>query len=144
MKKPTLPPESLVGCPYKRGGTNEADGFDCFTLLEYVRRVYFGRKTPHAGIPAADIPSAQAAALAIYRATGGREYMHPLWVATDPVDGCAVALGRSKYGRLHHCGVLVGNNVMHALDTCGVVLSPLERIGDLYGRMEFYECRSWS
>jgi len=144
MTRPTLPPESLVGVPYKRGGTSPAEGFDCFTLLEYVRRVYYGTKTPHAGIPAAEIPSAQACALAIYRATGGREHMPSPWVQTDPVDGCAVALARSKYRRLHHCGVLVDSYVMHALESVGVCMCPLERMWNLYGRVEFYACRSWS
>jgi hypothetical protein len=142
MTRARLLPESLVGSPYKRGGTNEAEGFDCFTLLEYVRRVYYGKKTPHAGIPAADMPSMQACALAIYRATGGKEQVSTVWYRTDPVDGCAVALGRSRYGRLHHCGVLVDSHVMHALETVGVTMCPLERMWYLYGRVEFYECPS--
>lgn len=143
MKRPAQPPESLVGAPYKRGGLNDTEGFDCFTLLEYVRRVYYGRKTPHAGIPAPELTSTQAAALAIYRATGGRENVPSPWVACTPDDGCAVAMAISRYGRLHHCGVLVGENVLHALENVGVVMTPALRIPDVYSRVEFFECRSW-
>jgi len=132
----------LVGTPYKRDGASPTEGFDCFTLLEYVRRVYYRRATPHAGIPAPDIPSAQAAALAIYRATGGREHMGSPWIESDGAQGCAVALGRSRFGRLHHCGVMLDGGVLHALETVGVAFMPLERVGLLYARVEFYECRS--
>lgn len=132
----------LVGTPYKRGGTTPADGFDCFTLLEYVRRTYYKRATPNAGIPADDIPSPQAAALAIYRALGGREHMPSPWREVEPADGCAVALGRSRYGRLHHCGVLLDVGILHALEGAGVVYTPLARAPMLYARVEFFECRS--
>lgn len=141
---PPSPALGLVGAPYKRGGTDAAEGFDCFTLLAHVRRVYYGRKTPHAGIPSPALPAAQACALAIYRATGGREHLNHLWTPTDPVDGCAVAMANSKFRRLHHCGVLVADVVLHALNGCGVVASPLDRVWYLYPRVEFYECRSWS
>jgi cell wall-associated NlpC family hydrolase len=132
----------LVGTPYHRGGMDPVQGFDCFTLLEYVRREFYGRDTPTAGIPAADLTSAQAAALGIYRALGGHEHTPGPWVSCDPVDGCAVALGRTRHGRLHHCGVLVENQVMHAMESVGVALSPIERIFYLYARVEFFECRT--
>jgi len=136
------PALGLVGAPYKRGGTNAAEGFDCFTLLEHVRRVHYYRPTPVAGIPADDMPVTQVAALAIYRALGGREHMPTPWREVEPVDGCAVALGRSKFGRLHHCGVFVDGGILHALESVGVVFTPLERAWYLYKRVEFYECRS--
>jgi len=132
--------QHLVGRPYKRGGTTVLEGFDCFTLLEHVRRECFQRATPHAGIPAADIPSMQAAALGIYRATGGQELVSTIWLPCEPADGCAVALGRRRLGRLHHCGVLVDGHVLHALESLGVVMVPLERVWYHFARVEFFEC----
>lgn len=130
----------LVGVPYVRGATDPAVGFDCFTLLEYVRREFYGRTTPTAGMPAPHLTSAQAAALGIYRALGGHEHTPGPWVPCEPTDGCAVALGRRRFGRLHHCGVLVDSHVLHALNSAGVVLTPIDRIWYLYSRVEFYEC----
>lgn len=130
----------LVGAPYKRGGTNAAEGFDCFTLLRHVRRVYFQLATPVIGIPSDRLTSAQAAALAIYRTLGGRERLPRLWAECEPAQGCAVALGRYKVARLHHCGCIVNGGALHALESCGVVWTPWERVLDLYKRVECFEC----
>lgn len=132
--------QSLVGVPYRRGGTSREEGFDCFTLLAHIRRECYARDTPHAGLPAPEIPSAQAAALAIYRATGGQEQVSTVWLPCKPRDGCAVAMGRRRLGRLHHCGVLVDRFVLHALESLGVAMMPLERCISVYPRTEFFEC----
>jgi hypothetical protein len=142
MNRPPHPAAGLVGAPYKRGGTHAGEGFDCFTLLAHVRRVYYNRDTPTAGIPAGHLNSAQAAALGIYRALGGYEHVPGPWVSCDPTDGCAVALGRRLHGRLHHCGVLIAGDVLHAMESVGVALSPIERIFYLYSRVECFECRT--
>jgi hypothetical protein len=133
----------LIGTPYARGGASPGDGFDCFTLLEYVRRVHFGRATPHAGIPTARLSAVHAAALGIRRALGRASDQLPSpWVACEPVDGCAVGLARCKWGRLHHCGVYLDGHVLHAMDGVGVVLTPIERLWFIYSRVEFFECRN--
>jgi len=132
---------SLVGTPYRRGGVTPREGFDCFTLLRYVRQHCFGKPTPTGGIPAEDVPSARAAALGIYLALGGKERMGSPWLElTAPEEGCAVALGTWKVSRLHHCGVLVNGGVLHALEGAGVVYSPMLRVRELYARCELFEC----
>jgi cell wall-associated NlpC family hydrolase len=136
------PAMKLVGNPYRRGGDSPRDGFDCFTLMRYVRRHCFERETPAGSLPAQSMPSAQAAAFGIYRALGGRERIGSPWYECTPAPGCAVALGVYKVSRLHHCGVTVGDGVLHALESCGVVWTPLLRVRELYARVEFFECRA--
>lgn len=130
----------LVGAPYKRGGDSVVQGFDCYTLVRYVRAAYFGVATPILGIPSSTLTSGQAAALAIYRTLGGRERMPLLWAECDAYPGAVVALGQYRLGRLHHCAVVVNAGVLHALETMGVVWTPLDRLRDLYKRVEFFEC----
>src|SRR5262245_60093284 len=90
MQHPAL---ALVGTPYARGGFSPEEGFDCYTLMQYVRHTYFHLKTPGIGIPSPRLPSATAAALAIFRALGGRERVASPWLElARPVDGCAIAL----------------------------------------------------
>lgn len=131
---------TLVGTPYKRGGASVIEGFDCFTLLRHVRAAYFNRLTPIIGIPAEGLPSGQAAALAIYRTLGGRERMPVLWAECGAHPGAAVALGEHRVGRLHHCAVVVNSGALHALEVCGVIWTPLDRLADIYKRVEFFEC----
>jgi len=144
--KPLLdhPAFKLVGAPYRRGGNSPRDGFDCFTLVRYVRKHSFLRETPTGGIPSEKLPSAQAAALAIYRALGGKERVGSPWLECDSADGCVVALGHWSVSRLHHCGVVIGDGVLHALESCGVVWTPMRRIHELYARVEFFECPIYS
>ena len=135
-------PMELVGVPYKRGGTDPASGFDCFTLVRYVRQEYFGRETPAGTMPTEHLTSAQAAALAIFRALGGQERINTPWVECEPAEGCVAALGMWKVSRLHHCGVLVNAGILHALESPGVVWMPIERVWDVYARVEYFECRT--
>lgn len=132
----------LVGLPYVRGGNHPAEGFDCYTLMSYVRQRWFHRATPTVGIPSARLSPVRAGALGIFRALGGKERIASPWIECARACGCAVALGRWRIGRLHHCGVVIDQGVLHALHTTGVVWTPLDRLRDLYGRVEFFECRA--
>jgi hypothetical protein len=135
------PAMTLVGTRYAVGGQTPRDGFDCFTLARYVRRHCYGRETPTGGVPVEAMKRAQASAFAIYRATGGRERIAPPWIElAHDAEGCMVGLGRWRLRRLHHCGVVVGSGVLHAMTGCGVVWTPLARLRDIFARVEFFEC----
>jgi cell wall-associated NlpC family hydrolase len=130
----------LIGIPYLRGAETPRDGFDCFTLVRYVRKNWFSRATPTGGIPAEQLTSARKAALAVFLAFDGKERIDSPWLECDPCDGCVVALGVWKVSRLHHCGVIIRDGVLHALPTAGVVFTPMRRLREMYARVEFFEC----
>lgn len=138
---PLASPLQLVGASYVRGGVTPEVGFDCFTLMAYVRWHWFAKPTPFAGIPARKLSTAQACAIGIARALGRGESIDVPWRAiATPSEGCAVALGRARLGRLHHCGVWIEGGVLHAYESIGVVWSPGWRVTDLFARVECYEC----
>lgn len=133
-------PLELVGVPYARGGVSPELGFDCYTLLAFVRWHYFKRITPVGTIPARTLPASRACVVGIRRALGHRDALPSPWERiTTAREGCAVALGLSRIGRLHHCGVWIASGVLQAMDGIGVAWTPGERIRDLFARVEFYE-----
>ena len=140
-RAPFVSPLQLVGVDYVRGGVTPEVGFDCYTLLAYVRWHWFDKPTPFAGIPARKLTAAQACAIGLRRAFGQRERMASPWrQLMVPLPGCAVALGRLRLGRLHHCGVWVADGVLHAYESLGVVWTPGARVPELFARVEYYEC----
>jgi hypothetical protein len=140
-RAPFASPLELVGTPYVRGGVTPDDGLDCYSLMAYVRWHWYGRRTPLVGIPARPMTTAQACAWGIYRALGGRERLASAWTQLrEASEGCAVALGRLRASRLHHCGVYVEGGVLHSFECIGVAWTPAERMPHLFARVEFYEC----
>ena len=130
-------PLELVGVPYLRGG-DDSRGFDCFTLVRYVRARWFARATPLTYEPSVSTRALVSIQLGFARCTRGAE---PLWSVCAPQLGCVVGLARTHHGRLHHCGVLVGEGVLHCQESAGVMLTPLDRLRELYGQVECFECR---
>lgn len=143
-RAPLASPLKLVGTRYTRGGVTPETGFDCYSLLCYVRWQWFHRRTPFAGIPARKLTCAQACAIGIRRAlTDHPDWVSP-WLRQDvPTAGCAVALAHTRFARLHHCGVWIEGaqgGVLHASEVLGVAFIGSDRLRDLFGRVEFYEC----
>lgn len=136
-------PLLLIGTPYARGGVSPVQGFDCFTLLAYVRWHWFGKLTPMVGdIPKRKLPPGVVCAICLRRALGRpRDEVPSPWTRCGIREGCVVALGQFHVSRLHHCGVWIQGGVLHALESCGVAWTPGGRIGELYKRVEYYECR---
>lgn len=132
-------PLDLVGVPYQRGGVTPETGFDCFTLMAYVRRRWFGRESPVGELPHRALSTSVLCAVMLRRALGSP--LSSAWEPCEPSEGVAVALGMRRFGRLHHCGVRVAGGVLHALEGAGVVWAPGNRIDQLYSRVEYYECR---
>lgn len=135
-------PAELIGLPYTRGGNTPEKGFDCFTLMAYVRWHWFRRPTPIGDIPKRHLPPAALCALTIRRTLGRRvDEVRGPWERCEPHEGCAVALAQCALSRFHHCGVFVDGGILHALDRVGVCFTPAPRIRELFARVEFYECR---
>ena len=135
----------LIGTPYVRGGVTPETGFDCFTLLCYVRWHWFARPTPvPAPFPRRPLKVGLSCALMIRRVLRAPAASEDsgVWVRCEPRDGCAVALAQTRFGHLHHCGVWIDGGVLHALERVGVAWTPGGRIEAFFPRAEFYECRA--
>lgn len=104
----------LIGTPYRLRGTDPGTGFDCFTLVHYVRTRYLGLPTPVCS-------------------------RRSLWQHCEPHLGCVVGLAQRSFGRLHHCGVLIDEGVLHALPEAGVMLTPLARLHEVYRQVECFD-----
>lgn len=97
-----MDPNELIGRPYALP-SNPPLTFDCFSLVEYVRRIYFGLTTPvpyavESFIAPSDVP----------RVWIRVEHMDVWQPADVPRDGDIVKLER------RHVGVYLHGAVMHA------------------------------
>jgi hypothetical protein len=141
--QPLVSVMDLIGTKYVRGGVTPETGFDCFTLLAYVRWHWFARPTPiHAPFPRRSLTVGLSCALMIRRVLRAPvRNTQSAWMRCEPQEGCAVALSQTRLGPMHHCGVWIGGGVLHAVMGSGVVYTPGTRLETLFPRAEFYECR---
>jgi len=121
-------PLELLGVPYVLGAADPACGFDCWSLITYVRRVHYHRPTP---LMPEDFADACASGL----------WRRILW----PHEAAVVGLSRSHRLPLHHVGVVVPGGVLHAWNgpyggTGSVVLTPWDRLDQYFAQIEVYEC----
>jgi len=135
-------PLDLIGVAYLRGSDDIAQGFDCYTLVRFVRAYYYGRPTPLAAPPARKWQGPAACALGMHHARRATRTRAPLWQQCEPHLGCVVGLARFKVERLHHCGVLIPEGVLHAMRDAGVMLTPCARLTELFAQVEYLECLS--
>jgi cell wall-associated NlpC family hydrolase len=126
----------VLNKPWKLGGRGPEE-FDCFGLLLWVKRVYFGE----------DIPDFQSPGKVDIRAfvrlfEDGRGQG---WEKVEkPLEGSAVALG--KRNRIHHCGIFTTADrglVVHASDGARVRAQNLRQLRvEGWGLIEFYSFKS--
>jgi cell wall-associated NlpC family hydrolase len=135
-------PLDLIGIPYASGGANPAAGFDCWGLVEYVRRECYGLNSP---LVTDDERSGVRALRTIEFAKKNGQ-----WFLIDPPGdpGSVVGMSFMDGARLHHVGVSLGaRGVLHAW--CGVLsrgrgsvtLTPWARLRDIFKVVEVYTWR---
>lgn len=117
----------LIGLPWVSGARGPCS-FDCWGLVYFVYREYFGIELPQfPGIK--EIGLFAVARLLKEGTTFGGDWTE----INQPVHGCGVAMGFNR--RLHHVGVwldLDGGLVLHAAETSRVAaarLSDLRKTG---------------
>ena len=135
-------PLDLIGVPYLRGGNSPREGFDCWALVEFVRREYYGLPSPlidaRARIGLAALKTIEAA-----KASGE-------WSEIDAPGVAGSVVGMAFAGRLflHHVGVSLGElGVLHAWSGIlssgrgSVTLTPWPRLVERFKVVEVYTWR---
>lgn len=152
-------PLDLLGVPYVLGASDPAIGFDCWTLVRYVRATYFDLDTPLA-ISLRDAPDIQPSER-IQSAGNHVSVRHAQrlieaaqrtgqWRRVDgpPSPGMVVGMSLSHRTALHHVGVAIPAGVLHAW--CGpsvrgigsVIVTPWNHLRPIFADVEVYECRA--
>jgi cell wall-associated NlpC family hydrolase len=135
---PRHDPRALIGAPYLRGGADPlSGGVDCFGLVVYVRRAYFGLVTPIAGTPR----NVQAAIDASTRLRAWHQVPPP----GAPGDVATMSTARSR--PMHHVGVVLAEGVLHAwcglsMRGGGVLLTPWRTVRATFPVLEVWTWQS--
>jgi cell wall-associated NlpC family hydrolase len=136
-------PLDLIGVPYVIGGSSPSAGFDCWGLVEYVRREYFGLVSPLVE------QSERAGLHALHTIAAAKR--SPQWERIDPPGDPGAVVGMSFAGKLflHHVGVSLGaRGVLHAWSGVlaggrgSVTLTPWLRMQDRFQVVEVYTWRA--
>jgi len=98
--------EDLLAVPYNREGDSPETGFNCYTLVSYVRKNFFDLPTPELVFDGFT-PEQSGAVL---------KQQEPLWVVTqEPVPGDLMVMKHVSHFFWHHCGVVLSEGrVIHA------------------------------
>ena len=126
-----------IGIPWKRGGRSVEEGFDCWGFFKHFYQHEMGLciNEDYFLLPSEQTKEIVKAFTNATSEDGG-------WVLIDePIDGCAVALGKKTH--IHHVGIWVSGGCIHAVEGLGIVFNDrnaLKRNG--YGRVEFYTCKT--
>ena len=109
---------NLIGIPFKQGGNN-IDGFDCYGLVVYVFKNFYGIEIPNYNHQIIDAFNATDINTTIDKALKNWQEIK------EPEEPCAVLI-RNHPVYVNHIGVYVGGNkFMHALKKVGVILSDI-------------------
>lgn len=125
--------EEYIGIPYKKGGRNPQEGFDCWGLVAYIYEKELGIKFKQQY----NIVSGET--LKITKAFKTAIDSNTWMKIVIPEQFCGVALSQNK--KIHHVGIWVENGCLHAIKGVGVVYNSrisLELQG--YNKLEFYKC----
>jgi len=115
----------LIGKPWKLGASGP-DSFDCWGLVRYVQRQYFGRDIPRLGINSLD----RRAVIDMFRSTDNFRQWDRITVGDGLVESDCVVMSPSRDPI--HVGVVVYVDnmfgVIHSIDPVGVLYTGM---GDL-------------
>jgi cell wall-associated NlpC family hydrolase len=135
-------PLDLIGTPYVQGGSSPSSGFDCWGLIEFVRREYFALDSPLIE----DYHRVGAQALHTIQA----EQRSERWARVEPPGTPGDVVGMAFPGQLflHHVGVTLGaRGVLHAWagvlsgSRGSVTLTPWARMSERFKVVEVYSWR---
>ena len=121
-----------------RLGARGPDAFDCYGLLYWVKRTYFGQEVPRHLVEFPERWGSRDVGR-IIRENLGR------WQTIDaPVEGCGVGLSKFSSGIIHHCGLWTdadGGLVVHsARAKAGVLCQTVDELRrEGYKKIEFFD-----
>jgi hypothetical protein len=125
----------LVGIPWKKGGRDPVQGFDCWGFFKWFYREFVGLVLSY------DYPFQPGDTKNIVTAFKEATCEHGGWKKLDePEQHCAVALSMNR--RIHHVGVWFNGGCLHATEGVGVVYNDLKQLKrNGYSKVEFYTCK---
>lgn len=136
-------PLDLIGVPYLRGGVSPSEGFDCWSLVDYVRRQFFGLPSPLVDA------RARAGLASIRTLEAARASAQWIQIVPPGDPGCVVGMAFAGRLFLHHVGVSLGPlGVLHAWAGIisngrgSVTLTPWDRLADRFKVIEVYLWRA--
>jgi len=103
-----------IGIPWKIDGFSKDEGFNCYSFVQYIQKVYFNIDTN-------DIPFDSYDRLSVMRQFKENEELNHWSKTNDPKDGDCVIMSESK--RPSHVGVWVEDAVLHCVENVGVIFT---------------------
>lgn len=133
----TIPIE-LLEVPYNTRGTSPEEGFNCYSLVCYVRETYFNLPTPCLEVSSFDKDD-------VSRTLQDQEKEWEL--VSEPEPGDVVVMRSQGASFWHHCGVYLGDgHVIHAFGNNSnvgrIVFTPLTVLKRIFKDLGFARWRT--